>query len=124
MELQDLPQVTFCFMPDYTNLSESIRFAGRIVKDFVYSHAITTRNITYLNQTISRFSFQVAATRPFLKSFVKTQLPAIFICLVVLATYMLPASESVSRISVCGSMLVAAVMFHVGIERYSEEYKI
>lgn len=114
-------------MPDYSNISKSLRFAGRNRDDFTYSYRLSVREsppflaverngTMSLYRRFSRFTFKIYARRPVLKAFLKFFLPAIFILIVTLYTYLLPLKDLVTRISVIGSMLVAAVMFHVGLD--------
>lgn len=67
------------------------------------------------NQTYSQYSFNIDLSRILFNSFLKTILPVAFILLVVLFSFVIDPDKVTTRLSMAGSSLVAAVMFHVSI---------
>ncbi len=67
------------------------------------------------DETYSQYVFTIDLSRIVLNSFLKTFLPVIFIMLIVLGSFIIDPDKVATRLTMTGSSLVAAVMFHVSI---------
>jgi hypothetical protein len=67
------------------------------------------------DENYSQYKFSVDISRIAPNSFLKTFLPVFFIVMVVLFTFLIDPDKITTRLTVAGSSLVAAVMFHVTI---------
>jgi len=67
------------------------------------------------NETFSQYIFTIDLSRILINSFLKTILPVIFILLTVLFSFIINPDKVTTRLSMVGSSLLAAVMFHVSI---------
>ncbi|XP_062506835.1 uncharacterized protein LOC134183348 [Corticium candelabrum] len=64
----------------------------------------------------SEYEFKVTYSTPESKGFQTDILPVMFIMLVNLISYVIPPEENSLRVSTCSSTLIAAVLFHSGIQ--------
>ncbi|MBI2662695.1 hypothetical protein HYX11_04515 [Candidatus Woesearchaeota archaeon] len=72
-------------------------------------------NYPIYNETYSQYTFTIDLSRILINSFLKTILPVFFILLTVLFSFIIDPDKVTTRLSMSGSSLVAAVMFHVSI---------
>ncbi|XP_062506915.1 uncharacterized protein LOC134183409 isoform X2 [Corticium candelabrum] len=64
----------------------------------------------------SEYQFRVLYDAPEIRGFQRDILPIMFILLVNLISYLIPPEENSLRVSTCSSTLIAAVLFHSGIQ--------
>lgn len=67
------------------------------------------------DETYSRFNYKITISRIYMSSFLKTFLPVLFIMAVVLLSFIIDPDKVTTRLTMAGSSLVSAVMFHVSI---------
>ncbi len=96
-----------------SGIDKSIVFTGWNIDGWraeVYEHEYPIYGEKY-----SQYVYTIDISRIALSSFLKTFLPVIFIMLIVLASFVIDPDKVATRLTMTGSSLVAAVMFHVSI---------
>jgi hypothetical protein len=103
------------YVPDKTQsgIDDSIVFTGWNIDG--WDAKAGTHEYKIYGETYSQFVFDVDISRIVLSSFLKTFLPVIFILLVVVFSFLLDPDKVTTRLTIAGSSLVAAVLFHVSI---------
>ncbi|MEK6808790.1 MAG: hypothetical protein AABY14_03830, partial [Nanoarchaeota archaeon] len=96
-----------------TGIDESITFTGWEITGF---NAETKEHYYKVYDEIySQYILNIDISRIKLNSFIKTLLPAIFIVIVALFTFLLDPDKIAPRLTMISSSLVASVLFHVSI---------
>jgi hypothetical protein len=96
-----------------SGIDGSIFFTGWNIDG--WEAAIKMHEYKVYGENYSQYVFTVDISRIAVSSFMKTFLPVFFIILVVVFTFVLDPGNVITRITVAGSSLVAAVMFHISI---------
>jgi len=96
-----------------SGIEDSIAFAGWNIDG--WNATVREHSYSTYNETFSQYVFNIDISRISMNSFMKTFLPVFFIVLVVLFTFVIDPDKITTRITMLGSMLIAAVMFHVAI---------
>lgn len=103
------------YVPDNaeSGIDDSIVFTGWNIDG--WEAATRTHEYKVYGEDYSQYVFSVDISRIVLSSFLKTFLPVIFILLVVVFSFLLDPDKVTTRLTIAGSSLVAAVLFHVSI---------
>ncbi len=98
---------------DKSSVDEGITATGWKVVNW----SVTAKDHYYAvyDETYSQYVFTMTMSRTILSSVLKTFLPVVFIILIVLFSYILGLDQLPNQLTLIGSGLVAAVMFHVSI---------
>ncbi len=96
---------------EQSGLDESIFFSGWDIKG--WKSSISEHYYPPYDETYSQYKFSIDIERIKFNAFMKTFLPVIFIVLVVMFTFLIDPDKITNRLTVAGSSLVAAVMFHI-----------
>ncbi len=103
------------YVPDVseTGLDEAIVFPGWKING--WNATVREHKYGIYNETYAQYIFSVQIARIGLNAFIKTFLPILFIMLVVLSSFIIDPDKVAQRLTMAGSSLVAAVMFHISI---------
>ncbi len=96
-----------------TGIDKSIVFTGWNIDG--WRAEVQEHEYPIYGETYSQYVYTIDISRIALSSFLKTFLPVIFIMLIVLASFVIDPDKVATRLTMTGSSLVAAVMFHVSI---------
>ena len=96
-----------------TGIDDSIAFTGWNIDG--WSTNVTAHEYSIYNETFSKYTYTINISKIAWSSFIKTFLPVLFIVIVVLFSFTLDPDKITTRISLCSSSLIAAVMFHIAI---------
>ena len=96
-----------------SGIDKSIIFTGWNIDG--WRAEVVSHEYPIYGETYSQYVFTIDISRIALNSFLKTFLPIIFILLIVLASFVIDPDKVATRLTMTGSSLVAAVMFHVSI---------
>mmetsp|Transcript_46372 Transcript_46372/g.115973 ORF Transcript_46372/g.115973 Transcript_46372/m.115973 type:complete len:436 (-) Transcript_46372:142-1449(-) len=103
-----------------TGMSQSIHFPG-FARTSLTQHMYVS-NFTYPSppdvaaKTFSRLTYVMDLTRPYSNGIMKGVLPPFLLLLVLSFNTLLPLKHITNRITVAGSVLVSAVMYHANLE--------
>lgn len=103
--------VVYVARPDWSGLSESIRLPGYLFSAGDWDMEEDTAAYPG-GREFSQVRFNMRMERGRSSTFIKAMLPPIFMLTVALMTHLLPVRESTTRLSLSGSMLVGATVFH------------
>jgi len=109
----DIQELQYTSLEDESGIDDSIIFSGWNIDG--WNAEAREHNYAVYNETFSQYVFNIEISRIVLNSFMKTFLPVIFILLIVLLSLILDPDKMPTRLTMAGSSLVAAVMFHVSI---------
>ena len=111
--LKSVDELRYVPLAKETAINDNLIFPGWQINKWeviVENHAYAVWGSTY-----SQYEFVVHISRVILNSFIKTFLPIFFILLIVLFSFIIDPKKLAVRLSMIGSVLIAAVMFHVAI---------
>jgi hypothetical protein len=103
------------YVPDNeeSGIDDSIFFTGWDIDG--WSAGAREHEYGVYDESYSQYVFSVDISRIAISSFMKTFLPVFFILVVVVFSFVLDPDKVITRITVNGSSLIAAVLFHVAI---------
>jgi hypothetical protein len=99
--------------PEQSGIDDSIAFTGWNL-DGWDAYSLEHRYPVY-GETYSQYVFDIDISRIIWNSFIKTFLPVIFMVLIVIFSFLIDPDKVATRLTMAGSSLVAAVMFHVSL---------
>ncbi|MEM4755535.1 MAG: hypothetical protein QW594_00165 [Candidatus Woesearchaeota archaeon] len=112
-KLSSAEHIRYVPNPEQSGIDESIIFTGW--KIIGYEAAEHLHYYPVYDESYSQYVFTIFIEKITFNSFLKTLLPIIFILLVVLSSYVIDPDKIANRLTIAGSGLLAAVMFHVSI---------
>ena len=112
-KLNTVDKINYVPNNEYSDVDESIVFTGWNLES--WNTNVTTHYYKPYDETYSQYIFDVNISRIRLNSFFKTFLPIIFIMLITVFTFVIDPDKITNRITIAGSSLVGAVMFHISI---------
>lgn len=96
-----------------TGLDPSVKFVGWEIKNF--KSQITQHTYSVYDEVFDQYQFTITIKRIPLNAVLKTLLPVFFIVVVTMFSFLIDPDKVTQRLTMTGSSLVAAVMFHVNI---------
>lgn len=96
-----------------SGMDDSIVFTGWNLDS--WNATIKEHYYTPYDETYSQYNYEINISRISFNAFLKTFLPIIFIMLITIFTFVIDPDKITNRLTIAGSSLVAAVMFHISI---------
>lgn len=115
LEDKEQPNTQLQYIPvqEESGIDASVSIIGWNLDDWTVEEK--SHEYPLYDETYSQYIFTMNISRIALNSFIKTILPVIFIIIVIISSFVLDTDKINTRLTMAGSSLVAAVMFHVSI---------